>query len=350
MKALLKQGLAGLRLDRALRAIYGGRGAVLMFHRLRPRDPSLSFPQAYLSDVDPVDFERILDALDDDGIDILSLDEAARRLRGERRGRFVCLTFDDGYRDNHDCLLPILRARYVPATVYVTTGLVDRTAALWWYALDTIVSGANEIRLDVAGLRALPARTFAEKVAAFNAVHDRLLASDQPRRMALLDELTGRYAIDWPALADCHMMTWEMVRTLADSGLVEVGGHTMTHPALAALDETDARREIAGSKEVLGAALGRPVRHFAFPFGTPTTTGAREVRIARELGIDTAVTTRPGALFAQHATVPHAWPRFGVGPFDGPASVRLRMSGLGVAHRHPWRPIVTDPVQVGIPY
>lgn len=47
--------------------------------------------------------------------------------------RWVCLTFDDGYRDNHTLAYPMLKRLGVPFTVYVTTGFIDNLSPMWWY-------------------------------------------------------------------------------------------------------------------------------------------------------------------------------------------------------------------------
>ena len=47
--------------------------------------------------------------------------------------RFVCLTFDDGYQDNHDIAYPLLKRLEVPFAVYVTTGFIDNRLPMWWY-------------------------------------------------------------------------------------------------------------------------------------------------------------------------------------------------------------------------
>jgi len=143
VKALLvRLGLAALA-----RPLLGGLGAVLVFHRLGPRDPALFFEANHRNIIPAALFEQLLDTLAADGVAVVSLDEALDRLAQPRPGRFCCLTFDDGYRDNHDILLPILQARRVPATIYIAPGLVDGTAPLWWYAL------AQAIARELAGER-----------------------------------------------------------------------------------------------------------------------------------------------------------------------------------------------------
>jgi peptidoglycan/xylan/chitin deacetylase (PgdA/CDA1 family) len=98
---------------------------------------------------------------------------------------------------------------------------------------------------------------------------------------------------------------------------------------LAKHDEAAARQEIAASKSVIEERLGRPVRHFAYPVGDPTSAGAREFRLAREAGFATAVTTRPGHVFPGHVAHLHALPRVSVnGLFQSEAAMRSLLSGV----------------------
>ncbi len=318
---MIKRALAALGLGALLRPLLGGAGAVLVFHRIRPRDPDWVIEANHRNCVAPDAFLALLDTLDAAGIEVVTLDEALARLDQARPRRFACLTFDDGYRDNHDTLLPILEARRVPATVYVAPGLIDGTAALWWYALDAAV--ARNAVLALPGLPALPCGTAAERHRAFAVVAEAVLGG-----AALADAILARAGTDAAALAARHMMGWNMVRRLAASPVVEIGAHTLTHPALATLSEAEAAAEIAGSRARLEAETGRAVRHFAYPYGTAATTGARERQLAAQAGFRTAVTTAPGNLSARHARDAMAWPRHGVGPADDAAALRLKLDGL----------------------
>ena len=49
------------------------------------------------------------------------------------KGRWVCITFDDGYRDNYTVVYPLLKELGVPFTIYVTTGIIDDRQEMWWY-------------------------------------------------------------------------------------------------------------------------------------------------------------------------------------------------------------------------
>src|SRR6476620_2655097 len=65
--------------------------------------------------------------------------------------RFVCLTFDDGYRDNLEFAYPILREAGFPFAVYVPTSFPDRLGELWWLVLEAVIAKRDRIGLVIEG-------------------------------------------------------------------------------------------------------------------------------------------------------------------------------------------------------
>ena len=60
--------------------------------------------------------------------------------------RWVCITFDDGYKDNYTIAYPILKRLNVPFIVYVTTGFVDNRLPMWWYPGENLGISAEELK------------------------------------------------------------------------------------------------------------------------------------------------------------------------------------------------------------
>jgi peptidoglycan/xylan/chitin deacetylase (PgdA/CDA1 family) len=67
------------------------------------------------------------------GAEPVSLADARRVLREGGAGRYVCVTFDDGYHDNLANAVPVLRELGIPATIFVPTAVIDGGARLYWY-------------------------------------------------------------------------------------------------------------------------------------------------------------------------------------------------------------------------
>jgi peptidoglycan/xylan/chitin deacetylase (PgdA/CDA1 family) len=127
-------------------------------------------------------------------------------------------------------------------------------------------------------------------------------------------------------------MDWDELVTLAADPLVTIGAHTVSHPILSKLPERQVRSEMEMSRRVIEAALGTPPQHFAYPIGDPAAAGPREFRIASELGFKTAVTTRPGVLFADHREHLCALPRISVnGEYQQLRYLQVLLSGAATA-------------------
>jgi peptidoglycan/xylan/chitin deacetylase (PgdA/CDA1 family) len=93
-------------------------------------------------------------------------------------------------------------------------------------------------------------------------------------------------------------MTADEVARLAESKLIDVGAHTVTHPVLSTLSISMQREEILGSKTRLEEILGRQVTGFAYPFGSQRDYTPETVRLAREAGFDYACSNFRDVIFS----------------------------------------------------
>lgn len=83
--------------------------------------------------VDPEDFRRQLELLVSFPGKVVSLNDAVRLLAEGGQGRYVCLTFDDGYRDFEETALPLLHDIGFPVTLFITTGFTSGTVPMSWF-------------------------------------------------------------------------------------------------------------------------------------------------------------------------------------------------------------------------
>lgn len=172
----------------------------------------------------------------------------------------VVVTFDDGYRDNYEHALPVLEEFGIPATFFVSTGLLGKEEYFWWDMLSEIFAHAGAETVNILG----------KDIAAseIRLAHDMLNGLPHRERMSVLGELQRKYGLTTCVRdrARCTMSEREL-RELAAAPGVDIGAHTVTHSSLAALDETGQEREICQSKERLESILGKPVDFFSYPFG-----------------------------------------------------------------------------------
>lgn len=308
---------------------FRGKGAILMLHHVRPWRERAFAPNRLL-EVTPDFLDAVLERCRAIGLDLVAMDDVADRMADPDAAPFVAVTFDDGYRDTLDEALPVLRRHGAPATVYVTPGFADRTAPLWWLDLEHAVERLEHIAIDLgAGSETLLAGSPPEKSAAFERIYWALRAGSEERLRATIADLALRAGVDSIGSLAELCLDWDGIRRLAADPLVTIGAHTMTHPMLAKHPADVALREMELSRSVVAEEIGRPVRHFAYPVGDPGSAGPREFQAATELGFLTAVTTRPGMLFPEHAAIPTALPRVSLnGHFQSLDQFDVLMSGL----------------------
>ncbi len=311
---VIRAGLEALYLTGAhhlLRPIFSGVGAIFMLHRVRPRRDAGFQPNHHL-EVAPEFLRAMLSHVRARDIDIITMDQLHQRLVERQFSRpFACFTLDDGYRDNRDFALPVMREFDAPCTVYVASDFAEGTGRLWWVALELVIARADSVEASIGGVATrLDTSTPAAKRAAFDRLHQwlRMLPGEHEVRREI-SALCGRHGVDETAIARDLCMSWDELNAFADDPLVTIGAHSVTHCNLAKQTEEVAGREMTISRARIESALQRPVLHLAYPYGDRRAAGPREFALARTAGFKTAVTTRPGMLFPESADHLTALPR-----------------------------------------
>lgn len=278
-----------------------GQGVIFTLHNVRPEPPKPFEPNAILK-ITPEFLETAIETVKTAGYDIVSLDEAERRMTAGASTRpFACFTLDDGYRDNRDYAYPIFKKHGVPFAIYVATAYADGEGDLWWFVLETAIQKADRVRATLNGVECHFEVSSAEaKQRAFDQIYWTLRGGSETELRASVGRLAYDAGYDPSSLCRDLIMDWDELRALAADPLVTIGAHTCRHFAVAKLSEEEARTEIAKSVTRIERELGRPCRHFSFPYGDPGSAGERDFAIASSLGLKTAVTTHKDVVRARY--------------------------------------------------
>lgn len=312
-QTIFKAGLNALYYTgahQALSPVSRGAGLIFMLHRVLPARDDPFQPNGHL-EITPDFLRAVVGRVRGMGLDIVDLDEAARRLVSGGEGRrFAVFTFDDGYRDNHEIARPILVELGVPFTVYVASGLIDRTTELWWLALERMIAARDFLDVAIHGAdRTFDCATPDAKTRTFRELADYFTEISEGSQRSEIRALAEAEGFDLAGLCDEVGMTWDDVRALAAAPGVTIGGHTHDHHAVARLTPEAAEADIVRGLDRLEAETGRRPTHFAYPYGSAEAAGPRDYALASKLGFRTAVTTRPGVLFPDHRDHLTALPR-----------------------------------------
>lgn len=316
-------------LTRASEASGDGCGVVLRFDRVRPARRE-RFQPLRGREVTPQFLDGLLRGLAHWNCPVISIDEVCARIAaGGAPGRFVCLTFDGGSRDIATFAYPILARHGVPFTVYLPTAFPDGVGEAWWLALELVMARADRVALLIDdNERRFDTATIAAKIQVFRFLAGWLRTMPPAALTAAIGDLCRRYAVDLAAVTRNAVMDWDELGRLAADPKVTIGSATENYPVLANLPEMVARKEVEKGRSVLQAALGRDVRHFAFPFGDRRSFGAAHTAMVKQAGFAGAMTSIPGVI-GSGPVDPLALPRIA---WDGRqsslAGLRVILSGL----------------------
>ena len=260
---------------------------ILCYHRVAIGDDD-----PFLLCVTPENFAAHLDEIVRHG-EPSTLDEFALPSRRPR----VVVTLDDGYADNLTNALPIAKAKGVPITVFVTSGALDAEQPFWWDRLGTLLAsrppGIREINLPLAEGAVRIALGSAKPSEDLNSVRCHLLPLPVAETHRVLDAVSEEWGTPASPPPGARTLTSSELVELAASDMVTIGAHTVDHVRLPNLPAREQEENISSSKETLERLTGRPVTHFAYPFGGTDSFNEHSVDAVRSSGFATACTTRP---------------------------------------------------------
>lgn len=264
-----------------------GRLSILIYHRM------LVTPDPILHDeMDAATFEQHVALLAAE-FNVLPLGDACGRLaNGTLPARAACITFDDGYADNEQIALPILKRFGVSATFFVSSGFSDGGIMF----NDVVIEAVRRAPAGTHDLSSLKLGSYSlsdssTRRAAIYALLGQLKYRPVEERRALVEQLAEKIGSTLPRNL---MMSPAQIRRLHDAGM-EIGAHTVNHPILTSLDEQQASAEIVDGKRRLEEIIAAPVSLFAYPNGKPGQDyGPRDVELVKKAGFSAAVSTIGG--------------------------------------------------------
>ncbi len=221
--------------------------------------------------------------------DLPGLEAVTRRVEDnfDFRRPTALVTFDDGYRDNYEIALPILKEMGVPAVFFICPRFTTNSPLPFWdritYVFKTTRAGALALEYPFPFRVSLREPTPAAAATRFLvALGSHRPGFDEERLFAHLEERAG-VEVPVETLRQRLFMSWDEVRGLAAAGM-SIGSHSLTHPILSYLPEAELRHEMVESKKVLERELACPIQTIAYPFGSPHAYNDLTRRLAEEAG------------------------------------------------------------------
>lgn len=225
----------------------------------------------------------------------------------------VALTIDDGRRNCYEFMFPLLEEFKMPATFFVVSSFINRQDWVWTD--------------KVLWLSEQPSRLSELSPAQLDSFFFRLNRLRPEARLAIIETVAAGMRVTIPheppsQYAPC---SWNELRQMGDSGLVEIGSHSVTHPIFASVTDEESWQELTLSRAQIEKGIGRPVRFFCFPNGQPGDYRPSQVRQVRDAGYRGAVAAYSGMV--GRGADPFQLPRIGVSGWSDPLSFCKQVDG-----------------------
>ena len=317
------------RVSEKIQKKFYSQGFILMYHRISEEDID-----PWSLRVTPKNFAQHLEVLKQH-TKPMSLKELAKNHReGNICDRAVAITFDDGYANNLHQAKPILEKYQIPATVFVATEYLTNPKEFWWDELEQIIMQSSQLPEQLIlninrkeqkwELKA--ASNYSQEEAWKNrniyASHAKsgsrlrfyyeLWSKLQPltpaRREPLLEQIKAWANYQSPAPRLSHRpLTITELAEIERGGIIELGGHTVSHPLLSEQSVEVQQQEIEQGKLDLEKLLDRRVTSFAYPFGA---YNQETIPIVEKAGFECACSTVENSVW--HKSDRFSLPRFEV--------------------------------------
>jgi peptidoglycan/xylan/chitin deacetylase (PgdA/CDA1 family) len=289
LKLLRRGGIFNLT-----RAMSSGMARILMYHNFSP---------SVESDRNAVQIDEARAQLEylRRHFQVVSLSDLVERLASGTalQDRMVALTVDDGRRNFYDCFYLLLREFQMPATFFVVTSFIEGKDWIW---TDKVLWLAEQ-----------PSRSedlSPEKIEHLFESLNRMRPEVRDRHIAALASRM-QIAIPVHPPAKYAACSWSELREMADSGLVEIGSHTVSHPILSSINDDESRWQLIESRAQIEQKLGIKVKWFCFPNGKSMDYRPSQVQQVKDAGYDGAFVTRFDLV--TRTTNVYELPRLGVG-------------------------------------
>jgi peptidoglycan/xylan/chitin deacetylase (PgdA/CDA1 family) len=202
------------------------------------------------------------------------------------------ITIDDGYRDTFEIALPIFKEFNVSATLFVVTDFLDKKSWIWTDKARFILfnTKAENVRFEIGNK--IIEKNFNDKKSRFETaskINSELKKLSNAEKDLKLNDLAKLLNVDLPDLPTKQFepLTWQEAIELDKNG-VAIESHTVSHPILPNVSDTELSFELSESKKILEEKLQREMKIFCYPNGS---FGLRESKAVEKANYDCAVST-----------------------------------------------------------
>ena len=260
-------GIAGILIW--LRRLFKKEIVILAYHRILDTDKEIEYLfDENLISADSDTFQWQVEFLKKH-YDVISFEELSERLSGRKKitGKELLITFDDGFSDNYSNAFRILNSVDIPATFYISTSYMNSKKTFWFNEVVHSIKTAENLSFTLNGDRYNFHLTQENRKKSIDIVLNQLKKISNAERIEAIESLYRDLEFNADNIpASERPMTWKNISEMASNNM-EIGSHSMSHPILSKLTDTEMEYEIVNSKQTIESVTGKKCRSIAYPVG-----------------------------------------------------------------------------------
>ena len=200
--------------------------------------------------------------------------------------RAVIVTFDDGHEDNYKNAYPVLASLEIPATIFLSTGYIEKEDIFWF---DEVAYRIYRAEPGEYSVPVLDMKISLKDIVSRRQATDKILLAMKRVKDRIRREALAQIRVDTNVeiLKDDRVMsgnlTWAQVGEMANGG-IEFGSHTVSHPILTKVGDDQLKSEMQDSRRTIENHIGKEVQVLAYPVGGTDEFDERVINAAREAG------------------------------------------------------------------
>jgi peptidoglycan/xylan/chitin deacetylase (PgdA/CDA1 family) len=226
----------------------------------------------------------------------------------------VALTIDDGRRSCYEFLFPLLKEFGLPATFFVVSSFIRGEDWIW---TDKVMWLSEQPQHP----EELGPGTLENTFRALN----RMRPEERNARIAAMAASVGA-SVPQTVPAKYMPCTWSELREMADSGLMQIGSHTVTHPVLSSVTDEESWEELTRSRAQIEEGIGRTVKCFCYPNGMADDYHLSQVRQVEQAGYSCSVIAESGLVSS--GSDRYRLPRIGMARKSSPEQISKYLDGF----------------------
>jgi peptidoglycan/xylan/chitin deacetylase (PgdA/CDA1 family) len=314
MKRLLLQAMRGCGMFSLARTMSGDLARILMYHNFS--GPGGTASGALSAEATRAQFDYLRRHYH--VVPLLQI--AAQLASGKKLDKhLVALTIDDGRRDFYEFMFPLLKEFQFPATFFVVSSFIRGEDWIW---TDKVVWLSQQ-----------PNRPADLAPGNLDQVFRSLNPLRPEARNAQIQAMAAGAGITIPSQppAKYAPCSWSELREMADSGLVDIGSHTVTHPILSSITDEESGQELKVSCNQIEEGMGEKPGSFCLPNGMPGDFRPTQVQQIADAGYACSVVASFGMV--NNGEDPYLMPRLGMGSKSDPIEFSKFLDGVAYYQR-----------------